>query len=216
MSVAVSSVHFPALAASYDTAPLFDAQVHSIPPEHLLGVGKILVEHGMHKRFRAFLVHRHEDVGDSMGMVHTYPDTSTDICQMEPLEDCRDKSSHSPASFRFSRGRPMEPFDYVRGVFPMPSADNCWKEIGLFLHRHGLDHIIGISRALGQTGYWVEYLHQSGSGTTARMMSREHETGWLGTGVATEWAFHVDNGTLCYRVTRKCDPPREGGGHVRS
>lgn len=206
--------HGRAPLMTYNTAPHFDAQVHSILPDHLLELGHILAKHRMHTAYRAFLIHRHQDLHGTMSMVHTYPDAFTDICQPAPLERCCDESSHSPFSYRFFKGRGMEPFEYVQTVDTAPSSPECWEDVGDFLQRHGLEDVLGVSRAMGHPGLWVEYQHESGSGTFARIESDERRD--LAKGVPTEWAFYWDEGILRYKTSRECKPPPEGGGHVRT
>ena len=202
-------------AARYNCVRHFDAQVHSILPEHLLGIGQILHKHGMHRLLRALLLHRHDELHSDMVMVHSYPDALTEVCQMTPLKAKSDDFRFSPASFRFNEAREVEPFDFVEGDSPISTTGEVWEELRNFIEKHDLRETIGISRAPDQAVQWVEYLHPSGTGTIARAIASEKEHDWSA-GVVTEWAFYEEDGAVRIRATRKCNPPPEGGGHVRS
>lgn len=61
-------------AVTYNMARYFDAEVHTVPPEYLLGIGQILAEQRLYEAIRAILIHRHQELLDEMVMAHSYPD----------------------------------------------------------------------------------------------------------------------------------------------
>jgi len=196
----------------YNNIKHFDVQVYEIPPALLRGIGEILVKYQMHFDFGAFLLHRHSELRGGSVMVQTNPDPETEICKMELLDNKCSRPSLSPCSFYMNAARHFKAFEYKEGPDMAVPGEEFLEELGLFLHIHQLGGVIGVSRLPLGEEQWIETVLADGQGTIARRIPRDQAS----PGVVTEWAFFVQDGALGWKGARKCDPPPEGGGHVRS
>lgn len=87
-------------------------------------------------KFGAFLLHRHNELRVGNVMVQTNPDSETEICRMEPLEDNSSQGSLSPCSFYTDAARHFRAFEYKEGSDMVVPGEEFFEEFGLFLHIH--------------------------------------------------------------------------------
>lgn len=123
-------------------------------------------------------------------MVQMNPDPETEICRMELLENKCSHRSLSPCSFYMNAAHHFKAFEYKEGPDRAVPGEEFLEELGLFLHVHQLGDVIGVSR-------WVETVLADGHGTVARRIPHDQAS----PGVATEWAFFVQDGALGWKET---------------
>ncbi|MCJ1476751.1 hypothetical protein MMC13_005420 [Lambiella insularis] len=193
--------------SQYNSIKHFDDQVHDVRRESLEEIGRILVKYQMHYAFCAFLLHRHNELLANSVMVHIKSDSETETCRIKRLKVDR---CLSPCSFYLDTHGDFKAFEYKEGPDVTVAGEDFLKELGLYLDTHQLRDTIGISTWLPSDEQWVEKIDEQG--TTARRITHSQPS----PGIATEWAFFVQDGEIAYKAIRRCDPPPEGGGHVRS
>ena len=180
----------------YNVVRHFDVQDHHVPAHILLGIGEILIKHGMHRHLRPFLLHRHEVLRTGMIMVHAYPDANTETCHMLPFEDYAGTQLISPSSFRLNDANEFEVFEFIEGSLPLTIREECWKELGVFITVNQLRETIGFARAAESMSCWYESLRPDGLGTVARRLDGKMEEEWALTGIVTEWALFETNNVV--------------------
>ena len=171
-----------------------------------------MIKYQMHFDFGAFLLHRHSELHEGSVMMQSNPDPETEICRMELLENKCSHRSLNPCSFYMNAARHFKAFEYKEEPDMAVPGEEFLEELGLFLHAHQLGDVIGVSSLPPGEEQRVETVLAEEHGTIARRVPHDQAS----PGVATEWAFFVQDGALGWRETRKCDAPPEGGGHVRS
>ena len=175
--------------SQYNGIRHFDLQVHFVPPNHLRGVGKILIKHEMHLKFAAALLHRHEDLRAGSVMVRSNPDADTDICRMRPIKDESCCETLSPCAFYLNSARSFQAFEYHYADDDSVPTEDFLEDLRSFLYAHQLHDVIALTRAPPGRQQWVESLLSDGRGTVARRYIPVKDDFCSATGTITEWTF---------------------------
>ena len=197
----------------------FDVQDHLVPLEHLQGVGEILCRHGLQSLFGVSLLHRHDDLQEGSAMVHSRPDSHTDICQMVPVGGETALSRHSPCLYHLNQKRQWQSLEFdrrsERDVDLAIPGDGFWRQTRSFLEAHQLENVLAVSRLSPDGQFWIEALLENGTGTISRRVPRDQYVHTGSGRVVTEWAFHKEEGIIKLTATKVCRKPAEGGGHIQ-
>jgi hypothetical protein len=188
----------------YHAIPHIDKQTLTLP-EDLEYIGQILAKHGACDHIAAWLAHRHNNLPPGCTMVHRNPDSDTDVCRIERLDQVGDLS---PSHFAFRDDRVIA-CEFKEGLDSRQPSEELLTEVGSYLRARGLDKRLGLSVLQTPVDRWVEYMLADGQGTIARRHSGDYTDG-----IPTEWAFFPGTNGIGWKVTKECKTPPQGGGHV--
>lgn len=173
-------------AEDYNKQKALSEQQHCIRQEHLLSLGRILIEHGMHQDFGISLLHRHTTINSGDVMVHFMREESgmqVDRCRPVELE----LHDISPFQYYLNDDDELVPYEFTAETSTTKIVSHDFvKNFAGLLDDLDLRRNIGISRRR-LNGPWYECEAEHNSCTVATQQVPLMHAG----SVVTQWGFEL-------------------------
>ena len=165
-------------------------------------IAQIFVKHQMHRDYHLAVLHRHHILPTGYAMVYQREGPDKYTCSMQVIE----LEKTFPSSYHLSDGR-FVPFEFSLAEPRIKPSDGFFSELSDILHEHGLDHEIGITKALPPEHLWKEELCETGMICT-RIDAEDKMS--VENCVITQWAFQETSCGLEITAVRACEETPAG------
>jgi hypothetical protein len=176
------------------------ADIHdqAVPPtSQLLGVGKILVQHDMHRKLGVHLLHRHFAINEGMIILNSLDGEAREIAQMTDIAvvDITKLRAHG---YMLDHDSIFVPYEYEESSAPVDSVPQpALDDLAEYLVANNLQHVLAIEKInpdVAHSGIFMAEYNLHKTGTYRKLVQRKDE---IGRGKPTAWVFDVgDDGEV--------------------
>jgi len=196
-------------AGGFNGIRTFEEQNELVDNITLKAIAAIFVEHQMHKKLSAGLLHRHDTIKEGNVMVHEHQPSNVDVCQPKSLSGV-DNATLVPEAWFLNANGSFQAYEYNTEGQHIELKPAFAAQLHDFLVTRGLEKQISILSRPADDDKAIEFSHPSGSGTISiPLATASNEQLEDIKPVTTSWNFDVNElgiieckgGNVCAKQT---------------